>query len=173
VRLLLIALAALGVASAQNAPSNPLLTSSKMFYTNVKGNIVKSADKVPEAKYSFAPTDGVRTFGQILAHVADGQYEFCGAAKEGPRTQKDIEHTAKTKAEIVAALNEAFAFCDAVYAGLTDATASTTIPGFGGQKFTRLSFLDFNVAHTSEHYGNLVTYMRILGMVPPSSESRR
>jgi uncharacterized damage-inducible protein DinB len=143
-----------------------------MFYLNAKQDILKSTDKMPEDKYAFRPTDAVRTYGQVLAHVADGQYEFCGAAA-GNHDEKGIEHTAKTKAEIVAALKAAFAYCDAIYTGMTDAKAMEMIPAFGGTKITRISMLDFNVAHTMEHYGNLVTYMRIQGIVPPSSEQRQ
>jgi len=152
--------------------ANPLVSSSKVFYLNAKQDILRSADKMPEDKYAFKPTDTVRSFGQVLAHVADGQYEFCGAAA-GKQDEKNIEQTAKTKADIVAALKTAFAYCDAIYAGMTDAKAAEMIPAFGGAKITRLSMLDFNVSHTMEHYGNLVTYMRIQGIVPPSSESRQ
>lgn len=154
------------------APANPLVASSKIFYMNAKQDILRSADKVPEAKYSFRPTDSVRTIGQLFAHVADGQYEFCGAAA-GNRDMKGIEKTAKTKADIVAALQAAFAYCDAIYDNMTDAKAREMMPAFGGAKLSRLSMLDFNVAHTMEHYGNLVTYMRIEGIVPPSSEPRK
>jgi uncharacterized damage-inducible protein DinB len=158
---------------AGNTPvTNPLVASSKVFYTNAKQDILRSADKMPEEKYAFKPTDSVRSFGQVLAHVADGQYEFCGAAA-GKSDSMNIEQTAKTKADIVAALKAAFAYCDAIYAGMTDAKAAEMIPAFGGLKITRLSMLDFNVSHTMEHYGNLVTYLRIQGMVPPSSESQR
>ena len=157
---------------AQTGASNPLVTSSKVFYLNAKQDILKSADKMPEEKYAFKPTDVVRTYGQVLAHVADGQYEFCGAAA-GNHDDKGIEKTAKTKPEIVAALKAAFAYCDAIWAGMTDAKAMEMIPAFGGAKITRLSMLDFNVSHTMEHYGNLVTYMRIQGIVPPSSEPRQ
>jgi uncharacterized damage-inducible protein DinB len=108
----------------------------------------------------------------LLAHVADGQYEFCGAAAS-KHDEKNVEQTAKTKAEIIAALKTAFAYCDDIYAGMTDAKAVEMIPAFGGTKITRLSMLDFNMGHTFEHYGNLVTYMRIQGVVPPSSEQRR
>lgn len=158
--------------SGTAAPANPLVASSKVFYTNVKQDILRSADKVPEDKFAFKPTDGVRTMGQLFAHVADGQYEFCGGAVSD-REQKNIEQTAKTKADIVAALKTAFAYCDNIYANMTDAKAMELMPGFGGSKLTRLSLLDFNVTHTMEHYGNLVTYMRIEGIVPPSSEARR
>ena len=153
---------------AQAGGNNPLVESSKGFYSMVKQNILRTAEKVPEDKYGFKPTDGVRTIGQLLAHVADGQYEFCGAAV-GDHERKDFEQSAKTKAEIESALKTAFAYCDAIYAKTTDAKAMELMPGFGGQKITRLSMLDFNVAHTNEHYGNLVTYMRIEGIVPPSS----
>jgi uncharacterized damage-inducible protein DinB len=159
-------------ALAQTGPANPLVASSKLFYTNAKQDILGSADKLPEAKYAFRPVDSVRTYGQVLAHVADGQYEFCGAAA-GNHDEKGIEKSAKTKADIVAALKAAFAYCDAIWAGMTDAKAAELIPAFGGAKITRLSMLDFNVSHTMEHYGNLVTYMRIEGVVPPSSESRQ
>lgn len=155
-----------------SSPADPMIQSSKVFYLNAKRDILRSADKVPEAKYAFRPTDSVRTYGQILAHVADGQYEFCGAAA-GKHDQKGVEQTAKTKADIVAALKTAFAYCDAIYAGMSDAQAGEMIPAFGGIKITRLSMLDFNVAHTMEHYGNLITYMRIQGIVPPSSESQQ
>jgi uncharacterized damage-inducible protein DinB len=155
------------------APSiNPLVDSSKVFYTNAKQDILRSADKIPEDKFAFKPADSVRSIGQLFAHVADGQYEFCGAAA-GNHDEKGIEQSAKTKAEIVAALKTAFAYCDAIWAGMTDAKATEMIPAFGGIKITRLSMLDFNMSHTMEHYGNLVTYMRIQGIVPPSSESRR
>jgi uncharacterized damage-inducible protein DinB len=152
--------------------SNPLVASSKVFYSNAKQDILRSADKVPDDKYAFKPIDTVRSLGQVLAHVADGQYEFCGAAA-GKHDDKKIEETAKTKAAIVAALKSAFAYCDDIYAGMTDAKAAELIPAFGGAKLTRLGMLDFNVSHTMEHYGNLVTYMRMLGMVPPSSESQQ
>jgi uncharacterized damage-inducible protein DinB len=165
-----VALAQTGSGSA--APANPQVASSKVFYTNAKRDILRSAEKVPEEKYSFKPTDSVRTFGQVLAHVADGQYEFCGGAA-GNHDEKGIEQSAKTKADILAALKAAFAYCDSIYAGMTDAKAGEMMPFYGSLKITRLSMLDFNVSHTMEHYGNLVTYMRIQGIVPPSSESQQ
>jgi uncharacterized damage-inducible protein DinB len=158
--------------ASNTSPANPLVQSSRVFYANAKQDILRSAEKVPEEKYAFKPADTVRTYGQVLAHVADGQYEFCGAAA-GNHDEKGIEQSAKTKADIVAALKAAFAYCDAIWAGMTDAKAAEMIPAFGGAKITRLSMLDFNVSHTMEHYGNLVTYMRIQGIVPPSSESQR
>jgi uncharacterized damage-inducible protein DinB len=172
VRWPIVFLFAISGAWAQTVSSNPQVASSKVFYSNAKDDILRSANKVPEDKFAFKPTDSVRTMGQIFAHVADGQYEFCGAAA-GNHDEKNVEQSAKTKADIVAALKAAFAYCDAIYAGMSDAKAAEMIPAFGGIKLTRLSMLDFNVSHTMEHYGNLVTYMRIQGIVPPSSESQR
>src|SRR5262249_49300483 len=97
--------------------------------------------------------------------------EFCGVATEGKPISKDIEKTAKSKAEIAAALAEAFSYCDAAYSSLTDAKAADIVTFFG-MRITRLGAMDFNVAHNMEHYGNLVTYMRLKGIVPPSSTPR-
>ena len=133
--------------------------------------MLRSAAKIPDDLWSFQPTPDVRTVGQLFAHIADGQYEFCGVAAEGHSVSKNIEGTLKTKAEITAALNDAFAYCDAAYAKLTDANAAELAP-FMGTRITKLGAMDFNTAHTMEHYGNLVTYMRIKGIVPPSSESQ-
>lgn len=156
---------------AQTGASNPMVAGSKVFYQMAKQDILRTAEKVPEDKYSFRPAPTVRTIGQLLAHVADGQYEMCGGAA-GKRDDNHVEETAKTKPEIIAALKTAFAYCDEIYAGMTDAKAAEQI-GSEGRKMTRMSLLDFNVAHTMEHYGNLVTYMRIEGIIPPSSERQQ
>jgi uncharacterized damage-inducible protein DinB len=156
---------------AQPQPANPLMATSKAIYGISKNDVMGSVDKVPEELWSFQPTKDVRTMGQLFAHIADAQYEFCGVATQGKPVSKDIEKTAKTKAEIVAALKEAFAFCDAAYADLTDAKAAELVTFFG-MRITRLGAMDFNSAHNMEHYGNLVTYMRLKGIVPPSSTPR-
>ncbi len=169
---LLIAFAlCVALAFAQGTPANPLVNTSKTVFEISKDDILRSVDKIPENLWSFQPTKEVRTVAQLFAHVADAQYEFCGAASEGRGVAKDIEKTAKTKAAIVPALKEAFAYCDAAYAKLTDAGAAATV-NFFGMKLTKLGILDFNSAHNMEHYGNLVTYMRINHIVPPSSEPR-
>ena len=156
----------------QDTPSNPLVAASKDIYAISKNDILGSVNKIPDEMWSFQPTKEVRTVAQLFAHIADAQYEFCGVATEGKSVSKDIEKTLKTKAEIVPALKEAFAYCDAAYAGMTDAGAAE-LAGLMGRKITKLGAMDFNTAHTMEHYGNLVTYMRINGIVPPSSETRQ
>jgi uncharacterized damage-inducible protein DinB len=129
---------------------------------------LQSADKIPDELWSFRPSADVRTVAQMFAHIADGQYEFCGMAAEGKVVDKGIEKSATTKPAILAALKEAFAYCDAAYAKMTDTTAVEMVPFFNRQ-VPRIFAMDFNMVHTTEHYGNLVTYMRINKIVPPSS----
>ncbi len=171
-KLLTAAMLFTAAVSAQETPANPLITVSKNIYAISKNDVLGSVNKIPDDMWSFQPTKDVRTVGQLFAHIADGQYEFCGVAAEGKSVSKDIEKTMKTKAEIVPALKEAFAYCDAAYAKMTDADAAVMVRFFG-MKITKLGAMDFNTAHNMEHYGNLVTYMRIKGIVPPSSERRQ
>jgi uncharacterized damage-inducible protein DinB len=160
------------LAADQPVMENPQVASSKGIFEYMKGTVLRSAEKMPEEKYSYKPIDGVRTYGEVLAHIADAQYEFCGAVKEGKPVMKGIEQSAKTKADITGALNDAFAYCEGVYSGLTDASSAALVP-FMGMKLTKLALLSLNTAHLDEHYGNLVTYMRMNAIVPPSSEPRK
>ena len=160
--------------SAQSA--NPISQALRSAWTEAKANFRRSADVMPEAKYGFTPVAGVRSFGAILAHVAGASYEFCAAAKgeKTPHAEDEFEKSAKTKAEIVKALDGAIAFCDEVYKGLDDAKAAQIVAGaFGGPQGARAANLIGNTTHFQEHYGNLVTYLRINGLVPPSSAPRQ
>jgi uncharacterized damage-inducible protein DinB len=157
-----------GVLSAQD---NPLMSTSKAVFNISKTDVLGSVDKIPADLWSFQPTKDVRTIGQLFAHIADGQYEFCGVATEGKPVSKNIEKTATTKDQIVPALMEAFAYCESAYSSLSDAKAAETVKFFG-MNITRLGAMDFNTAHNMEHYGNLVTYMRLKNIVPPSSTPR-
>ena len=176
-RLLLVCLLApAGLALAQEKPAapaqanpNPLSTWNKYAYARVKDILLRSAEKMPEENYSFKPVDGVRTYGQIVGHAADAQYLFCSIALGEQNPGLKIEQTKTTKADLIAALNAAFAYCDKAYDGMTDAKAVETIKLFGNDA-PRLAPLTVNNMHDLEHYGNLVTYMRIKGIVPPSSE---
>ena len=176
--LVLCLLVPAGVALAQDkpaqdkpavSPENPLTTWNKIAYTRVKGIVVRSADKMPEENYGFKPVDTVRSYGQIIGHVADAQYLFCSLALGEKNPGLDIEHTKTSKADLVAALNTAFAYCDKAYDSMTDASAVQTIKLFGNDA-PRMSALIVNNMHNMEHYGNLVVYMRMNGIVPPSSE---
>jgi len=154
---------------AAPAPANPLSTWNKMAYGRVKDILLRSAQKMPEENYSFKPTEAVRSYGQIIGHVADAQYLFCSMALGEKNPGLNIEQTKSSKADLIAALNAAFTYCDKAYDGMTDASATQTIKLFGNDA-PRLSALTVNNMHDMEHYGNLVTYMRLKNIVPPSSE---
>jgi uncharacterized damage-inducible protein DinB len=163
-------LSAVAPAMAQTSTS-PLTDASKGAFDRVKGFITKAADQVAEADYAFKPTADVRSFGQLLGHVADANYMMCSAVagEKAPAPAGEIEKTKTTKADLKKALADSFTYCDKVYAGVTDATGTQTVAFFGGQ-FPKLAVLGINNNHDYEHYGNIVTYMRLKGMVPPSSQ---
>lgn len=168
---LCFALLSLAPAFAQTA-AGPLSTGQKGLYTSVKNNLIRAAEKMPEENYAFKPTPEVRSFGQILGHVADAQYTFCSAALGTDNPRPGVEKSKTSKTDLVQALKDAFAYCDKAYDGMTDAQAAQTVKFFGREQ-AKLTVLSFNTSHSNEHYGNLVTYMRIKGLVPPSSEPRK
>jgi hypothetical protein len=147
--------------------ANPIVNTSKSQYDEVKDYVLRSAEKVPENLWSFRPSPDVRTFGELVAHIADGGYEFCGALAPSP-VSRNVEKTVHGKAAIIAALKESFAYCDGFYAKMTDAQAGQTISLFG-QRASKIGALEGNTQHTNLHYGNMVTYMRINKIVPASS----
>lgn len=158
--------------TAPTPPANPISASEKGVYGYLSGTVIAAAEKMPEENYSFKPTPEVRSFGQLVGHVADAQYMFCSTATGEPSPMKaSIEKTKTSKADLVAALKEAVAYCNKAYAGMTDAQGSqmTKLMNFD---MARLTVLSVNNAHTDEHYGNMVTYLRLKGIVPPSSETR-
>jgi uncharacterized damage-inducible protein DinB len=130
--------------------------------------IVRALESAPESLLAFTPTPGVRSLGSMFAHVADGEYLFCGEALDQTREGDPVEQTAKTKADLLRALAESERFCNRAYA-MTDSVAQ--LPGdFVGLRTNRLYLLTMNAAHAYEHYGNIVTYLRLNGITPPSSQ---
>jgi len=165
---------ALIAAAPLPAQNNPLSADVKADYTAVKDYLLRSAEKMPEASYNFKPAPEVRTFGQLIAHVADDQYNLCAPVKGETRhaAYSEIEHTLTTKSDLLPALKKAFAYCEGAYDSLTDATATDTVK-FGNSNKTKFAMLNWNTWHTWEHYGNAVVYLRLNGLVPPSSEKKR
>ena len=155
--------------TAAASPDNPFTTQGRLMYRGVKAIVLRSAEKMPEENYGFRPTDAVRTFGQILGHVADSQYLFCSVALGEPNPRPNIEKTRTSKADLIAALEGAFAYCDRAWDGMTDESA-TEIVKLMGRDSPRLNALGVNNVHTVEHYGNLVTYLRMNDIIPPTSE---
>ena len=151
-------------------PANPITTSEKGLYSFVSGAVIAAAQKMPEENYSFKPTPEVRSFGQLVGHLADAQYMFCSLATGEPNPAKGIEKTKTSKADLVAALKDAVAYCNKAYDGMTDAKGSE-MAKFMNYNLAKLTVLSLNTAHADEHYGNIVTYLRIKGIVPPTSEN--
>jgi hypothetical protein len=162
--------ASLAVAPAfAQAPANPYSGMVKSGWDTLKKNLSGSAAKVSEADYAFKPTPQVRSFGQLIGHLANDHYLMCSGAKGDKNPDATDYEKVTSKAALVAALDKSIAYCDSVYASMTDQAGAQPIELFGS-KFIRLGALQMNLAHSSEHYGNLVTYMRLKGVVPPSSK---
>lgn len=168
-----LAMMASGVRAQTPGGAAPGMVSDaiRSSWDGAKKNIKDSAVDVSQAIHDFKPVDTVRTFGQIVAHVAGANYVFCAAAKGEPSPQAEAAFEKLTaKADIIKAYDESVAYCDAVYKALTDRTAAETIDmPFNMGKTARAAALITNSGHVNEHYGNLVTYMRIKGIVPPTS----
>ena len=153
-------------AMAQTSPF--FIGDLKQFYTVRKGDLLKAADRMPAADYDFKPTPEVRSFAQLLAHVIDAQMGFCSAVKGESRK---INAAAKTsKADLVAALKASFEECDGAFALMTESTA-TQIVKAGGDR-SKFSALLYATLHDNEEYGYMSMYLRLKGLVPPSTDSR-
>jgi uncharacterized damage-inducible protein DinB len=152
--------------------ANPYTGVVKTAWDGVKKNVTNAATQMPENEYSFKPVPEVRSFGQIVGHLANDNYLLCSSAKgEKNPNGTDFEKTT-AKADLVKALTDSITYCDGVFATTTDKTALETVDLFG-QKALRLRALELNVNHENEHYGNFVTYMRLKGHVPPTSQGTR
>ena len=145
------------------AAPNPLTTTLSIFRSNMQDKIMKSAEAMPESKYSYQPSKDVRSFGEILTHVADISYYLCANAKgENPPAPAGAKGT---KAEIVTYVKGAFAYCDGAFSGFTDAHLNDPAD-FWGFKTNKMFILTQLGNHDALHYGNLVTYLRLNGGVP-------
>jgi uncharacterized damage-inducible protein DinB len=164
VGVVLVLLAIPAAAPAQVvATLNPLYQQGKMY-------VVRSAEQMPEANYSFKPSPTVRSFGEIVGHLANENFLMCATAKGEKRSMvQDFEKNTE-KAALVKALKDSMAYCDPLYAMPDKDFAGDT--ELFGMKMTRLGVLALNVTHNFEHYGNFVTYLRIKGLVPPSSQGQ-
>ncbi len=175
--------------TSQVASSEPLIKSIKGMHDNVKTFMLGAADEFPEKEYTFQATPEVRTVAQLFMHVAYWQYYFCGQAKGEEPTRHPLLQAfhdnnerlqgmkiEPSKANVVAALRASYDYCDSVFASLTPEQAGQVIraPGFMNvNEAPRVHFLSYNVSHANEHYGNIVTYLRLKGHVPPSTANAR
>jgi len=157
-------------ANAQIAPDmpnpiaapNPLTNTLSIFTRNMENKIMNAAEMMPESKYSFRPTKEVRSFGEIVTHVADISFYLCSNMK-GAAPPAPSEKT--SKAEVIAYLKASFDYCDGAYSGFTDAQLNEPA-NFWGHATNKMFILTQVGNHDALHYGNLVTYLRLNGLVP-------
>ncbi len=162
--LLLIILAVILASAVVNAQS-PVVTETRQMYTMVKNNFVRMAEKMPAEDFSFKPVAEIRSFGELMAHMADSQARTCAGVLG---QQKSVDAASKkTKDEIVAALKASFEICDAAWDSLTPANFAE-IPE--GARRSRLGTLVYNLGHENEEYGYGAVYLRLKNIVPPSSD---
>jgi uncharacterized damage-inducible protein DinB len=161
----LLCLAVLAAPLSAQAPG-PVVSDVRAHWRTISGFILQSAQDVPDAKYSWKPSPDVRSFGEQFAHVAGAQSMFCAMAL-GTQPPAEDAVKATTKAALIEALKKSNADCEKAYAQ-PDAAVMAKVDVFGQQQ-TRLYALMMNATHDGEHYGNLITYLRMNGIVPPSS----
>jgi uncharacterized damage-inducible protein DinB len=170
-----------GIAAGQTAPAagadpgnmTRFSRAVKARFDNIKRDIVDAAEAVPENEYAFKPTPQVRSFGELVGHIADAQNFFCGvAAGTNPEYSDAIEKSkSPTKAALVSALKASVATCDDAYAKTTAANALELVKAGKGDALRGMMLVD-NISHDNEHYGNIVTYLRLKKLVPPSSAEK-
>jgi uncharacterized damage-inducible protein DinB len=149
-----LALTATTVTAQTNPPTAIVNTELAKVFSEVHDVVAKSAELVPADKYSYRPVATVRTFGELIAHVADSYIWYCNRASGRNLDWSDaIEKGATDKATVTQKLKESRAVC-------TDA--------YGDSKSNAHGLLN-NLSHTNQHYGNIVTYLRMMGLVPPTS----
>jgi uncharacterized damage-inducible protein DinB len=165
--IVLLAIAAPAAAQTPAARPEPIASTTNWFYEDAKRNFLEAVELMPAEDYGFRPAADVRTFGQIVGHIANWQFTNCSAAKgeRNPNT-KDFEKS-ESKPEIVGAIKAAYAYCDEVFKSL-DVDRLSAASGGSPVMFRAMSA----VAHPYLHYGNLITYLRLKGIVPPSTARR-
>ncbi len=160
--------------AAQPRPPQTLPMFLQGQYATLKRNITGSAEKMPAEHFSFRPAPEVMTYAELIAHVLDVQFSYCSTVKgaANPMAGKDLVKTTTDKAAVIQLAKDSFAFCDDVMAALTTENAQEMMTAGAPpnqRQLARANQLTMLVVHGNEHYGNLVTYMRIKGIVPPSS----
>lgn len=154
---------------AKPAAGGPGVAAVRDIWEQQSGFLLRAAEQMPDSDYAFKPVATVRTFGQLIGHVAGSQNLICAAALGEPsKSEDDIEKSMTTKAQLVGALRASSEYCRRAYS-LSDAAAAKSTTIFGAQR-SRMFALALNATHDGEHYGNVVTYFRIRGMTPPSSQ---
>ena len=159
---------------------DPMAATVAQWFTMIEHSFIALADAMPAEQYGFKPTDGefsnVRTFGEQVKHVACANFGFFNQIeKKEPPSECSAggPDPAQTKAEIMTYLRESFTYAQSVLLTMTTANALEPAGGPYGGESTRLGITTLAVWHASDHYGQLVVYLRMNGIVPPASQAAR
>lgn len=162
----MVLLVNVGVVAAQGqTPRTVTMTGAmQQKYEEIKRNLRETAEAMPEADFEFRPTAAIRSFGELLGHIANTQFNNCSIAKGEPNPSATTDNEKKTsKADLLKALNDSFAYCDGVYAGLTQETAVQLVRQGENQVMRGYALMN-NVWHDTEIYGSAATYLRLKGL---------
>ena len=156
---------------AQAPPKQPdlMVATMEMGAKHIRTMFDIAADSMADADFAFKPTPEVRSFGQLLAHVAASNYVFCASALGEQAPATDLEKTKTTRADIRQALTESMDYCDRAFASMHDEASAKTMRPFRTAQLPALAVLNFRNYHALLHWGNAITYMRLRGKVPPSA----
>ena len=158
-------------AAAQGGQQIPLSEGMRRSYNTLKMNMTETAQKLPDADYTYRPSPDIRTFGGQIAHVANSQFNACAAARgeANPNQGQNLEQTKTTRADIIKALADSFAFCDPAFEKLTEQSAVELVRQ-GQNEVARGQVLVGLLTHGNLEYGILTVYLRTKSIVPPSTE---
>ena len=168
----LSAVPAIALAQTPAAPQTFTLSGNMVRgYQNIERNLLEAAEKMPEADYAFKPTPEIRPFGELVAHVALSQFGTCAALKGDvtPPHKDEKEDAKRSKGDLVALLKESAAYCDPVLTSLKDEDLPVLTKS-GQNQAAKGLFLAGTVTHGNEMYGTMAVYLRLKGLVPPSTE---
>jgi hypothetical protein len=163
---------AMAMGQAPAAPAGPSGPAAEVQrgYATQKGNILKSADRMPEGDYQFKPTAEVRTYARVVNHVTEAQLRTCGAVnRTAAGDLAKVPADTADKAAIIEGLKASFAECDKAFAAVTDANLGDMFDVFNAKR-SRIGIMWGTVSHDNEQYATLALYLRLKGLVPPTSE---
>ena len=153
-----------------DALSKSMAASAKAMHATIRRDLVEAAEAMPADEYAFKPVPEVRSFGELIGHMANANFYFCSQAKGEKSPATANYEKVSDKATIVKGLSDSLVYCDGAYSATSDANFQTPVMLASSTKETgRGMLLMFNTTHNNEHYGNVVLYLRLKGRVPPST----
>ncbi len=159
-------------APAQPRPPQTFPAYLQGQYATLKRNITGSVDKMPAEHFAFKPVPEVMSYAEMLTHIVETQYGYCSTVKGAANAGASLNFKVTDKAAVGQLVKDSFAYCDDAFAAVTNENALEMLTRGSApnqRQLARVNQLTQLIVHGNEHYGNLVTYMRIKGIVPPSS----